>query len=162
LEQVNLLDQPTAGRYRFHDLVRAYAKTIDGDTGTDRHVALGRLYRHYAHAVSTAMDLVYPYEADQHPAAPTSVTAGPHLHDEPPALTWLDTEVDNLLAAAHHAADHNWPDHTTHQSAALRRHLRAHGPYYEAHALHQRALDIAHASGDTTRELSALIALGYI
>jgi tetratricopeptide (TPR) repeat protein/DNA-binding SARP family transcriptional activator len=162
LEQVNLLDQPAAGRYKFHDLVRAYAATTDAGTETDRHVALDRLYDHYAHAASTAMDLGYPYEADQRPAAPRPRTTSPDLDDEATALGWLDTELDNVLAAAHHAADHRRPDHTAHQSTTLHRHLRTHGKYTDAHALHQRALDVARAGGDSTGELQALTALGNV
>jgi tetratricopeptide (TPR) repeat protein/DNA-binding SARP family transcriptional activator len=162
LEQVNLVDQPTSGRYKFHDLIRVYAATTDAGTDMDRRVALGRLYDHYAHAASTAMDLGYPYEADQRPVAPFPRTAGPALADEAAALTWLNTELHNLLAAAHHAAEHGRPDHTTHQSTALHRHLRTHGEYNYAHTLHQRALDVARTSGNTTAELDALTALGYV
>ena len=160
LEQVNLVDQPTSGRFRFHDLIRMYATTID--TGTDRRDALDRLYDHYASVASVAMDLAYPYQARQRPAAPSPGIAGPDLGTETAALAWLDTEMDNLLAAAHHAADHARPDHTLHQSTTLHRHLRIRGKYNDAHALHQRALELARAAGDTAAELGALTVLGYI
>src|SRR5262249_52557394 len=162
LDQVNLPDQPPGGRCGCHDLVRAYAMTSGARTETDSHDALGRLYNHYAHATSTAMDLAYPYETDQRPAAPTPVTASPHLDDEAAALTWLDAELDNLLAAAHHAVDHGWPDHTTHQSATLRRPLRTRGQYHQAHTLHQHALNVSRTHGNTMGELDALTALGCI
>jgi hypothetical protein len=50
LEQVNLLDQPTAGRYRMHDLIRAYTTTLT-ETRSDAkwRAALDRLYGYYAH-----------------------------------------------------------------------------------------------------------------
>src|SRR5207244_862 len=96
------------------------------------------------------------------PPAPTPAVAGPDLHHAAGARAWLDAELGNLLAAAQHAADHGWPEHTTHQSATLRRHLRTHGLYNDAQALHQRALDIATAAGNPAGELQARTALGYI
>jgi tetratricopeptide (TPR) repeat protein/DNA-binding SARP family transcriptional activator len=161
LELVNLIDQPVSGRYAFHDLVREYAVSTDAGTPARRHEALGRLHRFYARTASLAMDLAYPYEADARPAPPPA-SAGPELPDAAAARTWLDTEMGNLLAAAHHAADHGWPQRTAHMSATLRRHLRNHGLYNDAQALHQRALDIAVRAGDTAGELQARTALGYI
>src|SRR5262249_28587352 len=70
LEQVSLVDQPAAGRYTFHDLLRAYAATIDAGTGAERQTALGRLYGHYSRGASQAMDLAYPYETLYRPHGP--------------------------------------------------------------------------------------------
>jgi len=160
LEQVNLLDQPTPGRYTFHDLVRAYATTTARTrTATDRRAALDRLYDHYAYTTTHAAGLAYPYDAAHLPRpAQPATTATPHLPDKAAAVAWLDAELANLLATARHAAGHR-PGHTTHQSAALHRHLRTRGHYTDAHALHQHALTAAHTTGDQT---TALNNLGWI
>ncbi|HSV67519.1 MAG TPA: tetratricopeptide repeat protein [Mycobacteriales bacterium] len=162
LEQVNLLDQPTPGRYRFHDLVRAYATTAGTRTATDRRAALNRLFDHYAHATTHAAGLAYPYDADHLPR-PTqpATTATPHLPDEAAAVAWLDAELANLLATARHATAHR-PGHTTHQSATLHRHLRTRGRHTDAHTLHQHALTAARTTRDHDAQTTALTNLGYI
>lgn len=49
---------------------------------------------------------------------------GPALEDREQAEGWLDTELDNFLAAAHAAANHVRPDHTGHQSTIRHSHFR--------------------------------------
>ncbi|MDX3111770.1 NB-ARC domain-containing protein, partial [Nonomuraea angiospora] len=71
LLEAHLQQEPAPGRYRFHDLIRAHAAQAAAEEPEDaRHAALTRLLDHYAHAVSTAMDHLYPYEADMRPRLP--------------------------------------------------------------------------------------------
>jgi tetratricopeptide (TPR) repeat protein/DNA-binding SARP family transcriptional activator len=163
LERVNLVDQATPGRYQFHDLVREHAGTMAAvDSRVDSRAALDRLYALYANASSAAMNLIYPYESEQRPAAPPALTTGPDLAGETAAKSWLDAELHNVLAAARHAADHGRVDHTIHQSATLDRHLRTYGKFHQARQLHRRALELAKAAGDNTGMLAAITALGYL
>src|SRR5262249_27667207 len=60
LEQVSLLDQPTPGRYRFHDLIRAYATVAEAHPEVARQAAVDRLYDHYAYTTPQAATLAYP------------------------------------------------------------------------------------------------------
>src|SRR5262249_37425019 len=160
LERVNLLDQPTPGRYRFHDLIRGYATThAEARPESDRRAALDRLFDHYAHTTTHAMTLAYPYDAGRLPRPPRATTPTPQLPDQKAALTWLDTELPNLLAAAAHAGSHR-PEHTIHQAATLDRPLRLRGYYTDAHTLHQPALTAAQATGDLAAQVGALNNLG--
>ncbi|HSV65699.1 MAG TPA: tetratricopeptide repeat protein [Mycobacteriales bacterium] len=161
LEQVNLLDQPAPGRYRFHDLIRAYARTR-APRGAERRAALGQLLDHYAHTATAVMDVAYPYEIDHRPRPPKSSTPSPCLLTEAAALGWLETELENLLAAAQHTVDENPGNHTIHLSATLRRHLRTRGHYGEAETLHQLAITAARATGDHDAEIEAFNGLGQI
>jgi DNA-binding SARP family transcriptional activator/Tfp pilus assembly protein PilF len=164
LVDAHLLAEPAPGRYRFHDLVRAHATATAAaeDTAADRRSALGRLLDHYAHAASAAMDAVYAHETGQRPDPPPSATPVPDFGAPGRAESWLDTELDNLLTAATHAAARDRRDHAVHQSATLHRHLRTRGRYGDALALHQHALDGARAAGDPGGELTALNRLGDI
>jgi len=163
LHAASLLDQPAHRRYALHDLVAAYSGTLTADLPEpDRHAALGRLFDHYAASATRAMDLAYPWEADQRPRPPVVHTPAPSFSDGEQAQAWLDSETDNLLAAAHHAATSSRADHTVHQSATLRRHVRARGDYGRAALLHQQALDSARQTGNHQAEQDALVGLGYI
>jgi tetratricopeptide (TPR) repeat protein len=158
LVAANLLQEKTPGRYDFHDLARAYAverATLDHPR-SHLESAMDRLFDHYGHTASRAMDAAYRYEAGQRPPAPRSATPGPALDEPAGAEAWLDAELDNLLAAAAHAPDHGRPDHTMHQSATLHRHLRTRGRYADAVTLHQHALRLARDGADRSAEQGVL------
>jgi DNA-binding SARP family transcriptional activator/tetratricopeptide (TPR) repeat protein len=162
LHDAHLLIEPLPGRYRFHDLIRQHAAGLAAqDPDADRTAALTRLFDHYARGASTAMNLVYPFDAGQRPEPP----AGPATidFDSPSAAdTWLAVELDNLLATAAHAAAHGRPGHLLHMSATLSRRLHALARATQALSLHEQALTVARDTGDIPGELDALIALGDV
>ncbi|HEX5494740.1 MAG TPA: tetratricopeptide repeat protein [Mycobacteriales bacterium] len=161
LHDVHLLVEPAPGRYGLHDLVRQHASGLaGGDSEAVRRAAVGRLLDHYAHTAALAADLAYPFEADQRPHIPPPGTPTPDLDTSAVAREWLDTELDNLLAAA--TADHDRPDRTLHLSAALRRHLRIRARHADALTLHGQALAAARATGDRDGERGALYAVAGI
>jgi tetratricopeptide (TPR) repeat protein/DNA-binding SARP family transcriptional activator len=172
LEQVNLLLQPAAGRYSFHDLLRAYATGLAPDPAdaaeTDAPAgeaaprqALERLLDHYSFGTAAAMDALFPYERAYRPriAAPGSPLPPP-AYDRDRAGAWLQEELPNLLAATGPAAAH--PRYVLDLSALLARYLRTQLRYAEAHALHTQALEIARERGDELSEMAALIELGRV
>ena len=163
LHAASVLDQPAYRRYDLHDLVAVYASTRAADLAEpDRQAALDRLYDHYAATSTRAMNLAYPWEADERPCPPATHTPAPTLTVGDQAQAWLDTETDNLLAAAHHAATGHRADHTVHQSATLRRHLRTRGHYSRAALLHQQALASARHIGNHHAAQDALTGVGYV
>ncbi|HEX3646778.1 MAG TPA: NB-ARC domain-containing protein, partial [Pseudonocardiaceae bacterium] len=163
LHAASLLDQPAHRRYTLHDLFAAYASRLAADLPEpDRHTALARLYDHYAATSSQAMTITYPWQADHRPDPPATHTPAPALADRDQAQIWLDTETNNLLAAAHHAASGLRVDHTLHQSAVLHWYLRGRGHYTQAALLHQRALRYATATANPGAEHDALNNLGHI
>jgi tetratricopeptide (TPR) repeat protein/DNA-binding SARP family transcriptional activator len=163
LHAANLVDQQVYHRYTLHDLVASYTRTlVHQDTEPDQHEALNRLLDHYAHITSIATELAYPWPASPRPRTTTTNTPTPFLGTDSQARQWLDTELDNILAAAHHAHSQRRPDHTIHQSATLRRYLRNRGCHTDARTLHQLALRLAHDTGDRGSEQAALHGLGDI
>lgn len=164
LEQVNLLDQYVPDRYMFHDLTRAFAAaTVAAEVAeADRHVMLTRLFDHYLHTSSAAMDRVYPWESRLRPRFGPVTTHAVDFDRVELAEAWLDAEMSNMTAAAAHAAEFGWPAYTMNLSTTVHRHLRTRGQYAQAEDLHSRALAAARTTGNRTGEMTALTCLGNI
>src|SRR5262249_643200 len=120
-----------------------------------------RLFEHYAYTSSHAAALAYPHDAERLPRPPQTATPTPDLSDPAAATGWLDSEHTNLMAAAVHAVVHR-PEHTTHQSTVLHRHLYVRGLYTDAYTLHENALPAAQATGDLAAQAGALTNFGRI
>ncbi|WP_214107646.1 AfsR/SARP family transcriptional regulator [Acrocarpospora catenulata] len=112
LVDAHLLQEPTPGRYRFHDLPRAHATATlaDEDTDHDRRAALTRLFDHYIQTATRAITTAHTPHQD--PAPRTQ------------ALDWLNAELVNLLSTAIHATRHNWPTQALALTAPLHYHVR--------------------------------------
>jgi tetratricopeptide (TPR) repeat protein/transcriptional regulator with XRE-family HTH domain len=164
LSRAHLVQSTRPGRYGMHDLLRVYAAELARTQDPDeiRHAALSRLLDHYRHTASMAMDTVYPHERDRRPRVPPTDASAPDLSEVNKAAGWLDIELPNLLAAARHAADHGWPEHTLDLSVILHRHLRIRSRYSDARTLHHQALTTARTIGDRSGELNALTGLGWV
>jgi len=153
----HLLQQNAPGRYTFHDLVRAYAATraADEDRPADRRAALTRLFDYYLAAAGTAMDHLYPAQAE----VPPPVDPAPALTDPDTSKRWLDVERPNLVAVAAHSATHGWPTHTTRLAGIMSRYLDG-GHFTDALAVHGHALRAAQHTDDLTERATALLNLG--
>jgi DNA-binding SARP family transcriptional activator/tetratricopeptide (TPR) repeat protein len=103
LADAQLLETPAPGRYRFHDLLRLFARER-ADAEEDerqRQAAVDRALAWYLVGTWRAVALLGPAgAAEADPAAP-----GPAFADRAAALAWLDAELANLVAAAQQAAD---------------------------------------------------------
>ncbi|HEY0500621.1 MAG TPA: tetratricopeptide repeat protein [Kutzneria sp.] len=154
LHHDHLMQLDAAGRYRCHDLVRAYAaaRAADEDPPAERRAAQTRLFDHYLGAAALAAATLYPVDAHRQPDVPAtqlSTLAGPDA-----ALAWLDAERPNLVAIASHAAEHGWPGHTIRLSSVLFRYLST-GYFADALIVHGRAHDAAGRSGDPAVQAQA-------
>ncbi|MBR7829415.1 hypothetical protein KDK95_24120 [Actinospica sp. MGRD01-02] len=97
----NLLMEPRSGRFRFHDLMRLYAREVAerDEPEAARRAAVERLYHWYAATARDAALVAYPswpgVGLPPHYGAvePLAITAPEQ------ALDWYDLERDNLLAA---------------------------------------------------------------
>ncbi|MFD3404026.1 ATP-binding protein [Kribbella sp. NPDC058693] len=95
LVDVHLVQEPSAGRYRMHDLLRQAARA--DDPTADPAPAITRLADYYLScmlAVREQIRILIPL--------PTTVSQPPpslpDLCDHDAAIKWLDTEWDNLMA----------------------------------------------------------------
>lgn len=101
LVDVALLESPSAGRYRFHDLVREFARDKAARTlpAADRHGALLRLIDF---AVATARNATLTAFPSSQLWASLIFTRHPgrRIPDTPAACGWVTRELTHLLATA--------------------------------------------------------------
>jgi tetratricopeptide (TPR) repeat protein len=168
LYDLHLLDEPVRGRYRLHDLVRDYARTLAAtDPPAERDAALDRLLDYYLHTTATATGHLATYATytttiDPPVAHPPSSTSTPELVTRGSAVAWLEAERANLQAAIDYAALHARHVHAIHLPAAMHDFLRDQGSWSQALALHCTALDAARGAGDRLGEAATLKNLGVM
>lgn len=91
LVDAHLLQEPSPGRFRMHDLIRQYAADLAADEEPRAGAALRRVVRHYL-AQAVAHDLMLPS-----PHRPQPVPGDPAVDPEK-AMAWFDLEYVNLVA----------------------------------------------------------------
>jgi len=152
-----LLESPAPGRYRLHDLVRLFARSL----ANHDEDALPRLLRWYAATCWRAFRLLRP--ADGRVATAGSwAEGGLAFADLAEALEWLETERPNLLAAVRQvAASPELPAATATQLArALFAFFHVRGYLNDWIEVNQAARAVASRAGDRTAQAHACRDLG--
>ena len=106
LVDISLLESAAPGRYRFHDLVRLYARACaerDEHPPGERELALSRLLDFYLATAAGVYALERPGDRLVDHLAQTAYP-GLVFADRREAEDWLYAEADPLLACAHQAA----------------------------------------------------------
>ncbi|WP_409495973.1 ATP-binding protein [Amycolatopsis sp. cmx-11-12] len=160
LTDAHLIEPAAGGRYRFHDLLRAYAADLARrtDTDNDRDRALEAMLTWYTHTANTADHHLYHLL----PKLPAVVAEPDHPHpitDLYEAWAWLNTERANILAALHHAADHRLDHHTIPLAHACR-FLCSIGSPHERIDTHDIGITAANRIGNRTQEATLLLYRG--
>ncbi|MFI9170863.1 AfsR/SARP family transcriptional regulator [Streptomyces lincolnensis] len=145
LAAAHLIEPATAGRYRFHDLLREYAqeRALVEETATARDAALERVLIWYLNATrATAGTWLFPelprsLHPGEHPGMPSAAPG-----------RWLDAERANLLAVINHAARHGPRPVAWHLTSALFGNFWLHLPRKTWQATAQTALDAAEAESN--------------
>jgi tetratricopeptide (TPR) repeat protein/transcriptional regulator with XRE-family HTH domain len=160
----HLIDEPAPGRYRFHDLIREYARTLTTrhDPAVDRGQATGRLLDYYQHTAQAADRHLSRLSRPRSPSATAAPAVTPDLPNRTSALAWMRTERDNLLACIGYAVTSVQPRRLIALTAAMAAFLYQEGPWPQAAALHQAAATTARHHGDGLGEASALLELGRV
>ncbi|MDG6106552.1 winged helix-turn-helix domain-containing protein [Dactylosporangium aurantiacum] len=147
----HLLNEPVAGRFRLHDLLREYAThLLDEPAGgdPDREPATRRLLDFYLHATAAATK-VWESNRDRDPVDFTDVGEHvPTFTDMIDTRRWLDLEWANVVAVAHLADRLGWHRHTVLLPRALWGYLFRNSMNDVSLDLHRRALTAAHALHD--------------
>ncbi|MGW5052660.1 BTAD domain-containing putative transcriptional regulator [Actinokineospora sp. NPDC004072] len=156
LARANLLQQPAAGAYQFHDLIREYAGDRGrAEDGAGTAAAAARLLDFYLRSAAAATRRLYPGVPLRVPLP----AAGPaaEFATEADALRWLDEERQNLLAVAVAGDPRGWQ-----LIDVLRGYLQARGHAVQAIAACEEVLAAAEAAGDRRAQASVLDVLGLV
>jgi tetratricopeptide (TPR) repeat protein/transcriptional regulator with XRE-family HTH domain len=158
----HLVDEPQPGRYRMHDLIRAYASSLAMQhEGPEGAVALRRLLDYYLAAAMAANERIALQSDAGTPVALHRVEL-PDLSSREHAVAWLEAEHDNLRACFEHMASHGLSGHAIHLAQAMHAFLYISGYWDEALSMHERAVAAARDSGDGNGQAGALGALSHI
>lgn len=158
----HLIEEPSPGRYRLHDLIHHYAKTLLAQHRDEDHGAVvERVLNHYLH-VATAAARLLPHHGTtlEGPAArPAHV---PVLASEREACRWFDRERVNLSGCVDYARAHELTRHTVRLAAALHPYLAPRGHWDDALAIHSVAVRAAEQGRDVPGLAVSLLNLGAV
>jgi tetratricopeptide (TPR) repeat protein len=162
--RAHLLTANVAGRYAFHDLLRAYAAELatDQDSDSDRRSALRRLLDHLVHSGhAAAMQLSpdrKPFVLMRPEPGVTVDVLGHYEH----AMAWFTAERETLLAAVETAERHGLDQHVWQISATMSSFLFRKGYWRDWRATQQVALEAARRVDDTGAQAMAHVCLGTV
>jgi tetratricopeptide (TPR) repeat protein len=148
----HLLDETAHGRYRFHDLVRDYGRSLGQDDGQDGTMAIERLAGHYLQTIGAANTYI-----SRSVAASTT-----RFRSLASASAWLEAERVNVLACVEECVRRELHTLVVGLAAAMAPFLRHAGPWDQAADLHRTAITSARRAGDRKAEADALANLGMV
>jgi DNA-binding SARP family transcriptional activator/tetratricopeptide (TPR) repeat protein len=161
LARAHLIAEHAAGRYVFHDLLRAYAgeqaRAVDSDPV--RRAAAGRALDHYLHTAYGAAALLNPSRTSLSIAASEPGVVTEHLAGPSQALAWFEAEHHVLLASAALAAENGFDRHAWQLPWIIWDYLDNGGHWQELAAIQRSALDAAARLGDVGGQAAAHRAL---
>ena len=163
LGRTHMIERAGQDRHGMHDLLRAYAagQAAASDQGHSRREALSRLFDYYLAACSAAMDCLALAERHHRPDAPPVSTPVPEFDDKDAARSWLNAELDTLVAVAAHTASHGWPGHTIRLAQTLHRYFDGVDDTTGL-TICRYALDAAKECGDRAARARTLTTMGVI
>ncbi|HWM04922.1 MAG TPA: tetratricopeptide repeat protein, partial [Actinophytocola sp.] len=145
----HLLTEHALGRFRCHDLLRAYATELAWDE-PERAAAAARLVEHYLRAAQHADHRIQPSRAE-----PAALADGAGVHDYASAMAWYTEEYPTLLALIEFAGRHGLSTHSWRLARACNTFLRRTGRSEQRAAAHRAALAAVRDSGDRDGEANA-------
>ena len=160
LTGAHLLIDAGDGRYRFHDLIREFARDRAAATEPEPAAIAGRLLDWYLFIADEANRLVNP-DRDavkptfRFPLPPLPFPAGRHE-----ATAFLESERDGFLPVVQHAREHDMPTEAWHLVYLLTSFYEVSGHWTERVELCRAGLAAARDTGDPAAEAEMLRALG--
>jgi tetratricopeptide (TPR) repeat protein len=157
-----LVEMPsTPGRYRFHDLLRLYARErvhID-QTDQDRDDALRRMLEWYIDAALMAQRFLFPGRSGLSPQC-TSRFREPIFTGQDDAIAWFEAERASLVAAVDQAAQCGLHSSTWQLADALSTRYSLRSSWTDWHDVFQVGLAAARSAGNRQAEGWLMTSLG--
>jgi tetratricopeptide (TPR) repeat protein len=161
LTRANLLDQYSADRFQFHDLLRSYAtELVAADVDPDQLLVRRRVLDWYLHTTVATERWLRPHRPPfelVEPAAPVTPTT---FTDNADALRWSETERVNLVASIDCAASAGLHEHAWQLALSLSSFWYVSKRRQEWIVTSEIALRSARALGDGKAEGAILASLG--
>lgn len=130
LLRARLVVEHVAGRFTFHDLLRAYAAELAAqqDSEEQRRYAVLRVLDHYLHTASRAEELLNPDPIPLVLGAPQAGTVPEALRDAEQAQAWMDTERSVLISVLSHGDAHGFAEQSSRLAWAVMSFFDRQGP----------------------------------
>ncbi len=158
LVDAHLLQQPRAGRYQFHDLLRQHARqTVPAE---DRPESLTRMYDYYLHCAMTAANVLGIVGRAGEPGLRVPAYT-PDLSTPAGVTGWFDAELGGLAELIRSAGEEGRDAHAWQLARALTRHFFIRTNNREWVTIGQLGLAAARRAGDTEAAAGLLGGLGY-
>ncbi|XVS65690.1 NB-ARC domain-containing protein [Actinosynnema sp. CA-299493] len=154
LVQDSLVEETVQDRYRFHDLLLLHARDQAG--AQERADALHRVLEWYLAAARVADLVVTPHRRRLSYEFRATPPGQPRLADREAALSWLETERANLIAAGRTALDHGWPHLAWQLSDVMWPLLLHHKHYRDRLGINECGIAAARRLGDLVAEADML------
>jgi tetratricopeptide (TPR) repeat protein len=163
LLDAHLVQQPAAGRYRLHDLVRQHARraATEQDPPAELEQALGRVLDYYVHAAAAAdaaMSYASPVPEVSAGRAPAEL---PEFTGKHQALLWFATEYTNLMGVFEAAVAAGADTHVCELPRFMRAFFARRCGTTHLNVLFERSLVAAQRLGDPLRLAEAHSDLGF-
>jgi tetratricopeptide (TPR) repeat protein/transcriptional regulator with XRE-family HTH domain len=150
LVDAHLVQEPSPGRYRLHDLIRRYAADLAADEEPRADAALHRVLRHYLEQ-AIAHDRMLPF---LHPNQTLPA-------DPAKAMAWFDTEYPNLVACFDTATRLDMDEVVAALPQAMRGWFFRHRGTDDQVRLLESAVAAAERLGRNEQRASLLVDLGF-
>jgi DNA-binding SARP family transcriptional activator/tetratricopeptide (TPR) repeat protein len=162
LAAANLITEPAAGRYAFHDLLRAYAadQARIAESGRALRAARRRIGDHYLHTANAASLCTTPHRELVPLSRPRPGVRAEEMTSLARALEWFQAERRVLIAVIGQAAADSSGALSWQLSWAVAPLLDSQGFWHELLATQQTALDAARRLGDLAAQAHAHHFLG--
>jgi DNA-binding SARP family transcriptional activator/tetratricopeptide (TPR) repeat protein len=163
LARAHLIFENSAGRYGFHDLLRAYATEVASstETGAEQREATGRLLDHYVHTAKAAALMLSPSREPITLIPPRPAVSTGHFASRQEALAWFEAEQQVLLGAVALAANTGFDACAWQLPWAIAGFLDRRGHWHEWAAVQRTALAAANRLSDAAGEAAARRSIGH-
>ncbi|MFE7194668.1 ATP-binding protein [Kitasatospora sp. NPDC057541] len=161
----HMVEQSAADRFRFHDLLRAYAidQAKHEQETEESELAIRRVLAWYLHTADAAQERSAPHEPRVR-LAPLGPDVEPAVfQDEADAVQWFEAERDNLAAATRTAAAMGLDEAAWQLAVVLRAFYMVRNPFQDWFATSRLGLEAARRCGDrhAQAELHESLGMAY-